>query len=606
MCGIAGIVDIGHTQEELQRLAETMTATLAHRGPDAAATWSGATAALGHSRLQIIDAPGGAQPMRLHLPGQGHIVVCFNGEIYNFERLRQQLQSLGHLFTSRSDTEVVLHSYVQWGTDCFAHMDGIFAVAVWDERDRSLVLARDHLGVKPLYYARTGTGLIFGSEIKAILAAGVPAELDEQGVAELAQVPMISPGGAILRGIAEVRPATVAQFRDGRLTEHTYWTLTSRPHRDDLETTVRMIRALLVDAVRAQLVADRPVAALNSGGLDSATTAAIATAYLRDDGRDLHTFDVDHAADGTSYSGSAFHVDRDHPHALLVADHIKSVHHTTSITTDALLAAQDAALTAMDLPSLSTINISLDLLFRDVSVYAPVVLSGEGADEAWHGYRWYNDRADYATDDWPWHQTYRPVTPLLRQDVIDQADPLGYSNDRYHAALAEVPRLVGETGSARRIREVAWLTNTYYLPFLLRRADRMAMAHGVEVRVPFLSTQLFEYAWNVPPVMKGVDGVEKGLLRRAAATFLPREIAQRRKSGYPASLTLSYQRALWERARDLLAEPDAPVFRLFDRISVMGVLDKHAEDLSDWTPTQHIAYMLEVETWLRQAKITIR
>ncbi|MFF2554407.1 asparagine synthase (glutamine-hydrolyzing) [Nocardia sp. NPDC058058] len=608
MCGITGFIDwTGSIATGAEIRA--MTGTLRHRGPDADGVWVDKHAAIGHARLSIIDDVGGSQPMTIHrddLP----IVLTFSGEIYNFADLRRQLTGLGHRFVTRSDTEVVLQSYLRWGPGCVERFNGMFAFAIWDGTESRLLLARDRLGIKPLYYAHTPKGLVFGSELKALLAHHeITAEVDADGLAELiAMVPMTSPGHAIFRGIHELEPATVLTATAEGFRTHRYWELQDHPHEHDFNSTVSRIRELLTDSVIAQTGADVPVCTLNSGGLDSAAATALAAAHLRTTGKTLMSFDIDHAYESigsVAHAASALHVDRDNSYALLTAKHVGTQHHTFVVTTQDLLDARELMLTAFDLPSLSTINTSLALLFRRISQDAPVAISGEGADELFHGYRWHHDTEDQAVDDFPWHRTYRPISTLLNGDARRHIDPLRYRRERYQVALENATAAVG-FGKDRRVRQIAALTNSFYLPFLLRRADRASMASGVELRVPYLDHRLVEYTWNIPDAWRRDRGMEKGLLRRSVSDLLPDEIVWRRKSGYPASITLGYHRALWARANDTLADPSSPLHQLIDATSVSQYLARHSDDLADWTPTQHISYLLEIDAWFRTYNVRLR
>jgi asparagine synthase (glutamine-hydrolysing) len=606
VCGIAGLCSWEHNQTRNNQIVQAMTAALGHRGPDASDIWTGEHAALGHTRLAIVDLTGGTQPMVVSRPGGGPVALTFSGEIYNHAELRHVLTRAGQQFHTRSDTEVVARAYLVWGQECVTRLRGMFAFAVWDTDAQRLMLARDRLGIKPLYYTRRGEETVFASELKALLThPDITAEVDETGLGELlALVPMTSPGHAVLRGVQEVPPATVVLIEQDRETRSRYWQVTTREHHHDRPTTVWHLRELLEAIVAEQVVADVPIGALNSGGLDSATVAALAGRSMQ--GEPLLTFDIDHA-DRAAHASSSFHRSWDHPYAVDVAEHIKADLHTVTVSTADLLGAHAATLAAMDLPSLTPINASLYLLFQQISGQRRVVLSGEGADELFGGYRWHNlDAGDVHLGDWPWAKTYPPAITVLSQDTLRQVRPLRYARERYREVIEQMPADSEASGRQRRYREVVWATLQMYLPFLLRRKDRLSMASGVEVRVPYLDHRLVQYAWSIPEAMLRSRGMEKGLLREAAAGLLPDRVTWRPKSGYPASLTASYQAAIWTRARDLLADPAAPVWQLVDRSKLAAVLTIHEADLSDWNPMQLTCYVLELDTWLRTYRVSIR
>ena len=285
---------------------QAMTATMARRGPDAGDVWLSPRAALGHRRLAVIDIEGGAQPMIALVPEP--VVLTYSGEVYNFRELRSELEALGHRFRTRSDTEVVLHAYLEWGADCVQHLNGMFAFAIWDDRWQELLLARDRLGIKPLYYAEQGSGLLFGSEPKALLANPLfQPEIDAEGLADLLVRTMARrPCNAIFRGLREVRPGHIVQVSRDGVRESAYWRLTSRPHTDDLPTTVATLRGLLEDIVDRQLISDVPLCTLLSGGLDSSAITALAAGGLERQGRGrVVTFAVDFTGSEHDFQPSA-------------------------------------------------------------------------------------------------------------------------------------------------------------------------------------------------------------------------------------------------------------------------------------------------------------
>ncbi|WIN00092.1 asparagine synthase (glutamine-hydrolyzing) [Actinoplanes oblitus] len=610
MCGITGYVD-WHLHDpgaaDHRDQISAMVATLIPRGPDGHGISVHRHAALGHTRLAIIDLAGGQQPMTTRGAGGLQVALTYSGEIYNHRSLRRELEGRGHHFTTRSDTEVLLRAYVEWGAACVDRLRGIFAFAIWDEGTQELLLVRDRMGVKPLYYAELTAGIAFGSEIEALLRhPGVFPEVDDQGVAELfCMVPNYTPGLTPFRAIQELQPGHLLRYgRDG-LHLRRYWALQSRPHEHDLAQTATHVRELLDQAVHEQLQADVPVAALNSGGLDSSAVAALAA---RRRTGSLATFTIDYAgASDQAHASSTFHRDRDTPHALTVAAQIGSRHITHEVSTQDLLEVHHRGVHAMDLPSLPCINASLLLLFQRIKQEGyPVVLSGESADELFGGYAFHQSPQEQQYQGFPWQlRTYLPMHQLLSAETIARIRPQAYLQNRYRQAVAHTPRLAGEVGLQRRMREVSHLTITHYLSFLLRRKDRTSMTAGVEARVPFCDHRLVEYAWNIPWQMQQALGMEKGVLRRAVADLLPPSVAWRRKSGYPAAQTPQYQQALWAQLREVLRNPSSPLLQMVDPQRITTMLDRHDRDLSDWTTMLRAGYLLEVDTWMREHHIKL-
>ena len=610
MCGITGWVDFGRDLRGQRAAIAAMTATMICRGPDAGEAWVSAHAAIGHRRLSVIDLPGGEQPMRA--PGAGDVVLTFSGEIYNYLELRRELAARGRQFLTRSDTEVLLHCYLEWGADCVRRLNGMFAFGVWDGRRQELLLARDRLGVKPLYYAPQPDGVLFGSEPKAVLAhPQFRAEIDAEGLAELfSQVGTATPGHGIYRGLSQVRPGTYVLVGRNGIRTSVYWTLEAREHADDLATTAGTVRDLLTDIVDRQTVADVPLCSLLSGGLDSSVVSALAADSLRrlDDAK-LATFSVDFAGSVDAFMPDQLRPSHDEPFARAAAEHIGSCHGTITLQADDLVTEQWAPLAAHDLPVYGDMYVSFGLLCREISKQATVALSGEAADEVFGGYPWYHVPALLAAPTFPW-AARGSWEPLLHPHVRARVRLGEYAADRYSQALAEVPRLAGESMWDRRVREVLYLGLTRWLPLLLDRKDRLSMAYGLEVRVPFTDHRLVEYVWNVPWSMKEADGIEKGLLRLAAHGLLPADLLRRRKSIYPGAADQAYERAIDAQLRLLLARPGAPLFELIsrERLADAYAASPRLPGLMSVqpSPTATVAFLLDVNRWLETSGVTIR
>ncbi|SEM09187.1 asparagine synthase (glutamine-hydrolysing) [Stigmatella aurantiaca] len=567
MCGIAGWIDFDRNLTRERAIAEGMTRTLHSRGPDDSGLWLDSHAALGHRRLSIIDLEGGRQPMTAEENGQTVAVLVYTGEVYNFRELKTELVSLGHSFRTQSDTEVVLEAYRHWGPAFPERLNGMFSFALWDARKQTLLLVRDRLGIKPLYYLPTPHGVLFGSEPKAILAhPGVRAEVDEDGLRELLAFTK-TPGEAIFRGMREVRPGHVVTVTRGGLRERAYWKLEARPHTDDLKTTVRTIRELLEDIVSRQLIADVPLCTLLSGGLDSSIITALSQRALAAQGAGpVRSFAVDFVNNARDFTPDEVRATPDAPFVQEVAVHVQS-HHTNIVLSAGDLAAphvRAAVLHARDLPiSMGDMDPSMYLLFRAIRQHSTVALSGESADEVFGGYSWFHDPQTIAAPTFPWQTAalhlFGSLQDALAPGLLRRLGVKEYIRARYDEALAEVPRLEGETGLERRMREVFYLHLTRFLQILLDRKDRTSMATGLEVRVPFCDHRLVEYLFNVPWAMKTFDGREKSLLRAAAADLLPKSVLERRKSPYPSTKDPEYTRLLHQQFTRLRERTGAPV-----------------------------------------------
>ncbi|CAJ6848722.1 asparagine synthase [Burkholderia pseudomallei] len=587
MCGITGWIDFARDLRNEAPIVDTMTDTLARRGPDARGVWLDTHAALGHRRLSIIDPERGAQPMLTPERGPRGLpraVISYAGETYNFRELRAELGALGHRFDTHCDTEVVLRAYLEWGAAFVDRLNGMYSIAIWDTARDELLLVRDRLGVKPLFYYPTADGVIFGSEPKAILAhPDVRARTSSEGLCD-ALLFLRTPGQVPFSGMREVKPGHVLRVRRGGLAEQRYWALEARPHTDDLPTTIATIRALLDDIVSRQMISDVPLCALLSGGVDSSTIAALAQKRRRASGGGaLSTFCVDFTGHTRNFRADPIRPTADAPFALEVARHIGSDHHTIELDQAGLLDPQvrEAVLRAWDLPfNFTDLDVSLHRLFAEVRKHATVALSGEAADEIFGGYLWFSDPAARRAHTFPWLKlgAHRGLDPraLFHRSFIDALRLGEYEAQLYRAALAEVPRLDGENAEDRRTRELHYLTLTRWLPVLLDKKDRMGMASGLEGRVPFCDHRLVEYVFNIPWAMKTFSGQEKALLRAAAADLLPESVLNRKKAAYPSIQAPGYDRGLIERLNRAIAAGRAPLEPFIDAGALRGLTEKTA------------------------------
>ena len=571
MCGITGWVDFARDLTQERALIDAMTETMACRGPDASGVWSSRNAVLGHRRLAVIDLPGGAQPMSVTTP-HGDVVMVYSGEAYNFKELRNDLEQTGETFATSSDTEVVLRGYLRWGEALADRLNGMYAFAIWDSRDRKLVMIRDRMGIKPFYFYPTPDGVLFGSEPKAILANPLAKRaVDVDGLREML-VPVKTPRHAVWKGMREVEPGTIVVVDEHGVRERTYWRLESKLHTDDRDTTVSTVRELLDDIVRRQLVADVPECVLLSGGLDSSAITALSARELRDP---VRTFAVDFVGQATNFTPNELRPTLDTPYVHDVADHVGSDH--TDIVLDhnqlADLDIRRKVIRARDLPTgIGDMDASLYLLFKAIRAQSTVALSGESADEIFGGYRQFHDPRVQQTDAFPWIAIGDSVvdtggevlTPALRSAT----DLDAYMHERYAEAVREVARLDEEDDFTHRMRVMSYLHLTRFVRILLDRKDRMSMAVGLEVRVPFCDHRLVEYVYNTPWSMKTYDGREKSLLRGAARDVLPESVVNRVKSPYPSTSDPQYGAAIQAQAKDLLGTGDEVLFSLIDRTAL--------------------------------------
>ena len=599
MCGIAGILAAG-ADDALAADVERMTRRLRHRGPDAAGTHVDGPVALGHARLSIIDlSEGGAQPM--HSPDGRHTLV-YNGELYNFRELRAELEAAGTVFRSASDTEVVLHAALAWGVaGACRRFNGMFAFALWDRAERRLSLARDRFGIKPLYWSRHGRRLLFGSEIKALgTCPDFERRLDEDGLAEYLYYGNALRENTLFAGCRKLLPGHLLEARPGEApVERAWWTLADVPPAPALPEgeLVERVREALEGAVARHLVADVPVALFLSGGLDSSSICALAAGAY---GGTLRTVSVEFEGETSTSELAA---------ARLVAETFGTAHEERRLTYSNLVETLDALAEAHDQPFGDAANVPLYILARDVAGDARVVLQGDGGDEIFGGYRRYGLLRRARA--WRAFARLAPV-PRALAGRIDAArrlrrmqDALGARDgaERFARLLTEEwedggigallrpearARLAGRDPFAayRAVwPEVAGLdpaqgmlhtdTRVILPDIFLEKVDRATMASGVEVRVPFLDTELADLVMGLPSELK-LAGRSKSLLRRAMAGTLPPEILDGPKLGFGVPYGEWLAGPLAGFVRERLTAPGQLVTDLFDPARLERLCARHA------------------------------
>lgn len=615
MCGIAGWIDweIDLTSQERKLQATKMMDQLINRGPDAKGMWVSKRASLVHRRLIVVDPEGGLQPM-VRQAGSRNLVIVYNGELYNTEEVRQELQSRGHNFYTRSDTEVILVGYMEWGSACVDHYNGIFAFAIWDDQEETLYLARDRIGVKPLFYSFQGNRFIFGSEHKALLANPfIKPTIDVDGLAEIFAIgPARTPGHGIFTQISEVKPGEHLILNRSGLKKNKYWLLESKQHEDDLSATTEKVRYLFCDAVTRQLVADVPVCTLLSGGVDSSAITAVAAAAMKTTGNDkISTYSVDFLDNDKYFKASSYQPNTDKPWIKKVSEHLETNHHYTNLDTNDQVCALDEAVYARDLPGMTDVDASLLLFSREIKNGATVGLSGECADEIFGGYPWFHREDLISSKTFPWSLNLDIRENIMSYELRRELKPRQYVQERYQEALSEVPTMMGETAKEARIREIFYLTLTRWMPTLLDRKDRMSMAVGLELRVPFCDHRLVEYAWNIPWHIKQLKGREKGLLREALEGLLPHDVLWRKKSPYPKTHNPEYLQATKNLVKDIITDGNSPILPLLDVGFINNMLRSTPHNAEiPWFgqlmgEAQFYAYIYQVNTWLKHYKVQI-
>ena len=608
MCGIGGFVDYERDARRGGPILHGMKRTLTPRGPDAEGTYFDEDAALVHRRLIVIDPEGGKQPM--HSPDMNTNII-YNGELYITPELRTELMSRGHEFVGHSDTEVLLHAYLEWKTDAFSRLNGIFAFAIWEKRERRLTLCRDRLGVKPLFFAPIRNGLTFGSTIDTVLChPEIEPALDEDGLRTLLLLgPARPPESGVFRQIKSLLPGHFAVLTPEAFTDHTYWKLEAHEHEDDLPTTIERTHTLICDAARRQLVSDVPLACFLSGGLDSSILSMLTAKDYAARGETLHTWSVDYRDNDKYFTKSIFQPNSDDSYIDQMVDFLGTHHHRVVLEPEALCAALLPATDARALPGMADVDSSLLLFCAAVKRGGTTVcLSGECADELFGGYPWYHREEILFEDTFPWSRSVGLRLGLLTPDAVRNGEE--FVRQHYRDTCDRAPKLSSDDKKAARMREMFVLNLDWFMATLLDRKDRMSMYSGLEVRVPFCDHRIVEYAYNMPWDFKSLEGREKGIVRRAFANELPKEIVYRKKSPYPKTFHPVYTRLCADYVCRIFEDNTSVAASLFDRNAVQKLMQRPESLAEPWfgqlmrTP-QIFAYIIQLDRWFRHYHVKI-
>ena len=626
MCGIAGIVATDRLHADERARLTRMRDVITHRGPDEAGTYADERAGLVHRRLSIVDLASGHQPLANE---DETIWVVFNGEIYNHEDIRPTLEASGHRYRTRCDTETIVHAYEQWGDACVEHFRGMFAFAIWDTQRQRLLLARDRMGIKPLYWALAGSRLVFGSEIKAILESGVVSpEANDRAIPELLSTRYLSGAETLFKGIHRLLPGHVLTFDNGVTRTRQYWDVPFGQADTSLDTlpdeaVVAQFRTKLEDAVRTRLMADVPLGMFLSGGLDSSAIAALMAGMID---RPLETFSV-------AFRQSAF---SELAYARQVVTAIKANPHEIVIDERDFFGALPKLLWHEDEPIAHPSSVPLYFVSKLASDRVKVVLTGEGSDELLAGYGKYpraliNWRAGQY-----WSLAPEPLRDFVKNTVVPHLpgrvaryakrsflamprtpEAMFFDNfaaiglDRQSSLLD--PRMTRPAGAgayapsrayfdapngrSTTLDRLLYTDLKTYLVELLMKQDQMSMAASIESRVPFLDHHLVEFAAALPPRMKLRGFTTKWILREAVKTILPPEILTRKKMGFPVPFGLWLRGSGAGIARDVLLDSRARQRGIMDPGAVTTLIDAHASGAADGGDA--LWSLMNLELWYR-------
>lgn len=603
MCGIAGILssDIDLRGEKL--LVEKMGKTLKKRGPDAAGLYLTPEVALVHRRLSVIDVENGAQPMHF-----GKYVIVYNGEIYNTDEVRNELEGFGYRFDTHCDTEVVLKAYDKWENESVKKLNGIFAYAIYDKKENSLFACRDRIGVKPFFYNKTKNTFSFASKIDTLLCQPyVKSAVDEEGLYEIFMLgPAKTIGKAIFKDICELPPAFCLTYKNGKIKTYPYWKLEAKEFNENEETAAEHTYLLVKDSIERQLVSDVPLATFLSGGLDSSIISKIASDKYKESGKTLDTYSVDYTDNDKYFKKSLFQPNKDSDYIDVISSYIGSNHHNIVLNNVDVANALEEAVIERGVPGFVDIDSSLMLFCKEVKKDFTVCLSGECADEIFAGYPWYHKKEILFENVFPWARNTNIRQRILKNGFLSDGEE--YLQSAYKNTLKNISYLENDDKINKRMREMFVLNLNWFMQTLLARKDNMSMASSLEVRVPFCDYRLVEYAYNMPWNIKALDGREKGILRKAFENDLPKEIAWRKKSPYPKTHNPAYFARVKELLAIALTDKSTPLMDWID-IDNLYLLLRNPDSLPEpWYGQlmgipQIAAYIYQIYAWIKHYNV---
>ncbi len=598
MCGITGFVNLKKNTTCDKNIIVDMTKELKKRGPDEENFYISEHINLGHRRLVIIDEKNGKQPMFIKHKDESYVIV-YNGQLYNAKDLQEELLNLGYSFKGYSDTEVILKAFIHYGPDIVKRFNGIFSIAIWKEKAQELFLARDHFGIKPLFYCFVNETLIFASEIKSLLKHPyISLEIDQTGISELFGLgPAHTPGYTIFKNILEVKPAHFGIFNKDGLHLEEYWRLESKTYTDSFEDTCDKVKFLLEDSINRQLISDVPLCTMLSGGLDSSIITAYASNYNKKHSLpNISTYSVDYVDNDKNFVKSDFQPNSDNYYIDIMKKSFNTNHHQIVIDTPELVEALKDAMIARDFPGMADVDSSLLLFCKHIKHGETVAISGECSDEIFGGYPWFFREDALNSNTFPWSIALNERQELLNPNISNKVNLKDYIDFRYTDCLKNVKILDSDSLQTAQKRKISYLTINWFMQTLLDRADRMSMYNGLELRVPFCDYRLVEYLWNVPWEVKALDGREKGLLRYIVKDLLPEEIVERKKSPYPKTHNPTYLNAVKSMLTKIMANPEAPINHLLNKDYILEILQTNGNAFSRPWFGQLMIWMSNINT----------
>ena len=612
MCGICGYMQKEKITENNTILS--MKESILKRGNSDNNIYINENIALGHARLSIIDIKNGKQPMEKTINNTKYTIV-YNGELYNTNVLRNILISRGYEFQTESDTEVLLLLYVEFKEKMLKFINGIFAFAIYDSSNNSLFLAKDRLGIKPLFYSIFEDKFIFSSEIKGILASKYikPVVTKENLIELLSLGPAHSPGKTYFKDIYELKAGHYALYKDGSLDIIKYWDLIEKKMIDSDDEIIDNVKYLVTDSTKRQLVSDVGVASMLSGGLDSSIVTKIAT----DNIYNLHTYSINYENNDEDFVANSYQQTKDSDFVKVMTKYLNTTHKNIIVSDKDLFDNLYESVIARDMPGMADVDSSMYVFCREiVKNNEKVILSGECSDEIFGGYPWFYKEHLKNTEGFPWALSENLRESLIKPDILENGQITEYIKDVKHNTLKTISH-ISQDPFENEFKEINYLTIKFFMNTLIERTDRMSMSNSLEVRVPYADHRIFEYVYNVDAKLKlGLRNnnstiCEKYILKQAFKNDIPTDITNRKKSPFPKTYSKKYLQMLEEKLIEILNNPKSRIHEILNTKYIKKLIETHGIELKEnlfgqlMTYPQTLAFIIQIDFWLTTYNIEI-
>ena len=612
MCGICGYMQKEKITDNSTILS--MKESILKRGNSDNNIYINKNVALGHTRLSIIDIKNGKQPMEKTINNTKYTIV-YNGELYNTNVLRNILISRGYEFETECDTEVLLLLYVEFKEKMLKFINGIFAFAIYDSSNNSIFLAKDRLGIKPLFYSIYKDKLIFSSEIKGILASKyIKPIVSKENLIELLSLgPAHSPGKTYFKDIYELKAGHYAVYKDGCLDVIKYWDLIEKKMIDSDDEIIDNVKYLVTDSTKRQLVSDVGVASMLSGGLDSSIVTKIAT----DNIYNLHTYSINYENNDEDFVANSYQQTKDSDFVKVMTKYLNTTHKNIIVSDKDLFDNLYESVIARDMPGMADVDSSMYVFCREITKNnEKVVLSGECSDEIFGGYPWFYKEHLKNTKGFPWALSENLRESLIKPNILEKGQITEYIKDVKINTLKNITH-ISHDPFENEFKEINYLTIKFFMNTLIERTDRMSMSNSLEVRVPYADHRIFEYVYNVDAKLRlGLRNnnstvCEKYILKQAFKNDIPTDITNRKKSPFPKTYSKKYLKMLEDKLLEILRNPNSRIHEILNTDYIKNLISTHGLELKEnlfgqlMTYPQTLAFIIQIDFWLTTYNIEI-